>query len=159
MRSRALVLAGCALLCALAACGGHEKKVSVKTPVTAGPAIRRAAPEQKDVPKILLQVGTAYQTGALVRFCIGSTCSTSSATPPKALKASDPLLFIVDQAPRSASVRLTPIHGNATADQRMLHVGTTMLYAPAVKAGTYLVHLDAVWSGRKAGWVFAIAVP
>lgn len=158
MRSRAALLLGCALLVTLAGCGNHAKKVSATTPsVPAAVGSRRAPPAPAGVPKILLQVGTAYQNGSLVQFCRGSACESGPATAPQAIKASDPLLFIVEQPPKAATVSLT--RGSAVADQRALHAGTMMVYAPQVKPGAYVVHLDVTWSDRRASWVFAVSVP
>jgi hypothetical protein len=111
------------------------------------------------VPRVILQSGTEYQNGALVQFCLGSSCRQGPAKPAHALATPDPLLFLIDQVPASARVQLTRAGAAGPADTRALHVGTMMLYAPTVKAGTYLVRLDATWKGSTGSWVFSVTIP
>ena len=71
----------------------------------------------------------------------------------------DPLLFLIDTVPATAKVQLIHAGSTAPADTRALHVGTMMLYAPTVRAGTYLVRLDATWQSGHGSWVFSILIP
>jgi hypothetical protein len=162
MRSRrTLAVIVCCLFFSATSCGGHAKKVSVtsKKP-TKAPAHSTTAPvSPPGVPRVILQSGTEYQNGALVQFCLGSSCRQGPAKQSRALATPDPLLFLIDQVPASARVQLTRAGAPAPADTRALHVGTMMLYAPTVKAGTYLVRLDATWKGSTGSWVFSITIP
>jgi hypothetical protein len=161
MRSRrTLVIVGCLFLAA-ASCSGHANKVSVtakKTPKSP-PHSKTAPVSPPGVPRVMLQSGTSYQNGALVQFCLGSSCRQGSAKQSHALATADPLLFLLDQAPSTARVQLTHAGSAAPADVRALHVGTMMLYAPTVRAGTYQVRLDATWQGSNGSWVFTITIP
>jgi hypothetical protein len=160
MRSRRIVLVAGVLLFALAACGGHQKKVGSSTqPTSSAPGLSSPTRLPAGVPKVMLQIGISYQSGVLVRYCQGSSCRQATGTQAKPLAATDPLLFIIDQRPSSAQVLVTPVGKTVLSDSRALHVGTTMLYAPEVKPGTYLVRLEATWKGRTATWVFSIKVP
>jgi hypothetical protein len=107
----------------------------------------------------MLQSGTSYQNGSLVQFCQGSSCRQGPAKQTRALTTADPLLFIIDQVPATARVQLTHTGAAAPSDVRALHAGTIMLYAPTVRAGTYLVRLDATWKGSNGSWVFSITIP
>jgi hypothetical protein len=142
----------------LASCTGHATKVSIATPSTSKKAAVPIA-ATKGIPQVILQIGTGYQDGALIQYCLGSSCRKGPSTQVHALPAGDPLLFIIDQAPRSARVQLTAPGAAVPIDVRALHPGTMMLYAPQVRAGSYVVRLDAVWKGRTASWVFTIKVP
>jgi hypothetical protein len=160
MRSRrTLVIVLCCLSLAAASCGGHAKKVSVtsKKPAKAPSHSTTASPP--GVPRVILQSGTEYQNGALVQFCQGSSCRQGPAKQPHALASADPLLFLIEQVPLTARVQVTHAGAAAPADTRALHVGTMMLYAPTVKAGAYLVRLDATWKGSTGSWVFSITIP
>jgi hypothetical protein len=127
---------------------------------TKSSAQSKAAPASAaGVPRVILQSGTSYQKGALVQFCSGSSCRQGPARQAHALDTADPLLFLVDQVPASARVQLTHLGVAAPVDARALHVGTMMLYAPTVNAGTYLVRLDATWKGSNGSWVFQITIP
>jgi hypothetical protein len=144
-----------------ASCSGHSKKVSVtskKLPKAAAHSTATAA-SPSGVPRVILQVGTSYQNGALVQFCHGTSCSRGPAKQAHAMAAADPLLFLIDQVPASARVQITHAGAAAPADARALHVGSMMLYAPTVRAGTYLVRLDATWKGSTGSWVFSITIP
>jgi len=143
-------------VCVLTACGGGAaRRVSATGP--SSKTSTRPAPVVKGAPRVLLQVGTSYQTGSLVQFCSGGSCRDSDLKAPPAIAGSDPALFIVDQRPRAARVRL--FAGPSTLiDERQLHPGTTMLYAPDVRPGTYLMRLEGSWKGRTGVWLFRIKV-
>jgi hypothetical protein len=161
MRSRRSLIIVCCLFLAAAACGGPAKKVSVTSKKTTKPTVQsKTAPvAPAGVPRVILQSGTSYQNGALVQFCLGSSCRKGAAKQAHALTTADPLLFLIEQAPASARVQLTHAGAAAPADVRALHVGTMMLYAPTVRAGTYQVRLDATWKGSTGSWVFSISIP
>jgi hypothetical protein len=161
MRSRRLLVAACCVLAVAASCTGHTKvlgttKTKSSKPV---PHSRTAPTAPPGVPKVILQSGTAYQNGALVQFCTGSNCRQGTGKQPHSLDAKDPLLFIIDTVPATAKVQLIHAGSTAPADTRALHVGTMMLYAPTVRAGTYIVHLDATWQNGHGSWVFSILIP
>ena len=108
----------------------------------------------------MLQSGTSYQNATLVRFCQGRSCHQGAGRLPRALAATDPLLFIVDTIPRSATVTITKVGLATPADSRALHVGSLMLYAPPVPTGSYLVQLNATWPGNATGsWQFNVTIP
>jgi hypothetical protein len=162
MRSRrTLVIVCCCLFFAAAACSGHAKKVSVTAKKSQkAPAHSATAPVSlPGVPRVMLQSGTSYQNGALVQFCQGSSCRQGPAKQQHVLASQDPLLFLIDQAPLTARIQVTRAGAAAPVDTSALHVGSMMLYAPTVKAGTYLVRLDATWKGSTGSWVFSIRIP
>src|SRR5260221_14419046 len=148
MRSRRSLVILCCLLFATAACSGHAKKVSGTAKSQKAPSHSTTAPvSPPGVPLVMLQSGTEYQNGSLVQFCQGSSCRQGPAKQSRALATTDPLLFLIEQAPATARVQLTHAGAAAPTDARALHVGTMMLYAPTAGAGTYLVRLDATWKG------------
>src|SRR5437870_5173275 len=149
MRSRGTLVIVCCLFLATAACSGLPKKVSVTSKKAGnGSAHSKTAPvAPPGVPLVILQAGTSYQNGSLLQFCQGSSCRQGPAKQSRSLAITNPLLFLIDQVPSTARVQLTRAGAAAPADARALHVGTMMLYAPTVRAGTYLVRLDATWKG------------
>ena len=160
MRSRRALAIGCCLFLATAACSGHAKKVSVTAKGSQKAGHSTTAPVSlPGVPRVMLQSGTSYQNGSLVQFCQGSSCRQGPGKQAHALEAADPLLFLIEQAPVTARVQLTRAGLAAPADVRVLHVGTMMLYAPTVHAGTYQVRLDTTWKGSTGSWVFSIKIP
>jgi len=161
MRSRRWAIVICCLFFAAAACSGHAKKVSAGAKKTQkAPSHSTTAPVSlPGVPRLILQSGTSYQNGSLIQFCQGSSCRQGPAKQARALATADPLLFIIDQVPATARVQLTHAGAAAPSDVRALHVGSMMLYAPTVRAGTYLVRLDATWKGSSGSWVFSISIP
>jgi hypothetical protein len=154
MPSKRLVAASAAVLVLLAACGGHERRVSVSSPPATSSGI--PTPAVKGAPRVILQIGTAYQNGALVQFCDGGSCRDQAPKRVAALPGSDPLLFIIDQRPKTARAQL--LAGSTVVDSRALHPGTTMLYAPDVRPGSYTVRLDVSYKGRSAAWIFRVKV-
>jgi len=162
MRSRRLLVAACCVLTFAASCSGHHTKVLGTTKTKASkpvPHSRTAPTAPPGVPKVILQSGTAYQDGALVQFCTGSNCRQGTGKQPRTLDSKDPLLFLIDTVPVTAKVQLIHAGTTAAADTRALHVGTMMLYAPTVRAGTYLVRLDATWQNGHGSWLFSILIP
>ncbi len=162
MRSRRLLVAACCVLAVAASCTGHHTKVlgTTKTKAsTAAPHSRTAPTAPPGVPKVILQSGTAYQNGALVQFCNGSNCRQGTGKQTHSLDAKDPLLFLIDTVPSTAKVQLIHVGSTAPADTRTLHIGTMMLYAPTVRPGTYIVHLDATWQNGHGTWVFSVLIP
>jgi hypothetical protein len=161
MRSRRLLVAACCVLAVAASCTGHHTKVlgTTKTKGKPAPHSPTAPTAPPGVPKVILQSGTAYQNGALVQFCNGTNCRQGTGKQTHSLDANDPLLFIIDTVPATAKVQLIHLGSTATADARALHVGTMMLYAPPVRPGTYLVHLDATWQNGHGSWVFSVLIP
>lgn len=161
MRSRRTLVVLCCLFLATAACSGHPKKVSVGAKKShKAPGHSTTAPVSlPGVPRVMLQSGTSYQNGSLVQFCQGSSCRQGPAKQTRALAAPDPVLFLIEEAPLTARVQLTHAGAAAPMDARALHAGTIMLYAPTVRAGTYLVRLDATWKGSTGSWVFQITIP
>lgn len=162
MRSR-LFVAVCGVLVLAGACTGNHTKVlattKTKAPAKATPQSRTAPKAPPGVPKVMLQAGTAYQNGALVQFCTGSTCRDGSGKQTRSLAANDPLMFIIDTVPTTAQVQLMYAGASTPAETRALHVGSLMVYAPTVRAGTYLVRLDATWQGSRGSWVFSVQIP
>jgi len=134
-----------------------NKTKSSSTP--AAPHSRTAPKAPPGVPKVILQSGTAYQNGSLVQFCTGPQCRQGSGKQTHSLDAKDPLLFIIDTVPTKAQVQLIHVGSTAPADTRALHAGTMMLYAPTVRAGTYLVRLDATWQNGHGSWLFSVLIP
>jgi hypothetical protein len=162
MRSRRLLVAASCVLVVAASCSGHHTKVLGTTKTKASkpvPHSRTAPTAPPGVPKVILQSGTAYQNGSLVQFCTGSNCRQGIGTQPHALDAKDPLLFLIDTVPATAQVQLVHAGSTAPADTRALHVGTMMLYAPTVRPGTYVVHLNATWQNGHGSWLFSILIP
>jgi hypothetical protein len=155
MPSKRVIAAVAVMVLTLGACGGHERRVSASSHVSATPS---ALPVQavKGAPRVILQVGTSFQDGTLVQYCDGGSCKTGSPRVGSTLSGSDPLLFIIDQRPSTARAQLSS--GSTVVDARALHPGTTMLYAPAVGPGSYMVRLDASYKGRSASWVFRVKV-
>ena len=159
MRSGRVLAAVCGVLVLATACTGHQTKVLGTTKTKSAKAVphsRTAPVAPPGVPKVILQSGTAYQNGALVQFC-NPGCRQGSGKQTHSLDAKDPLLFLIDTVPTTATVTLT--HASSTAATRALHVGTMMAYAPPVRPGTYVVHLDATWQGSHGSWVFSILIP
>lgn len=161
MRSRRVLIAACCILAFAVSCSGHHTKVLAanKTKGTSAPRSPNAPTAPPGVPKVILQSGTAYQNGALVQFCKGSQCSQGSGKQPHSLDAKDPLLFLIDTVPRTAQVQLTHVGSSVPTNTRTLHVGTMMLYAPTVRAGTYIVRLDATWQNGHGSWLFSVLIP
>ena len=133
-----------------------QSKTKVKGVTRAHTTAPQAPP---GVPKVMLQSGTSYQNGTLVRFCQGSSCRQGSGKLAHALEAPDPVLFLIDTVPQSATVTLTRAGSAVPAETRSLHVGSMMLYAPTANTGTYLVQLNATWPGSTGTWQFTIAIP
>lgn len=161
MRSRRVLVAACCILAFAASCSGHHTKVLAtnKTKGTPVPHSKNAPTAPPGVPKVMVQSGTAYQNGSLVQFCKGSQCRQGSGKQTRVLDAQDPLLFLIDMVPTTAQVQLTRVGSSAPADTRALHVGTMMLYAPTVRAGSYIVRLDATWQNGHASWLFSVLIP
>jgi hypothetical protein len=161
VRSKRTVVVVCSLLALLTACGGSPKKVAAQSKKSSKAArAHTTAPQAPPgVPRVMLQSGTSYQNGALVRFCHGTACRQGTGKAVHALEAPDPVLFIIDTIPQSATVTLTRAGATAPADTRALHVASLMLYAPTVGPGTYLVQLNANWPGSTGVWQFSIAIP
>jgi hypothetical protein len=161
MRSRLVLVAACCILAFAASCSGHHTKVLAAnkakgTPAPHSPTAPTAPP---GVPKVILQSGTDYQNGSLVQFCKGSQCQQGSAKQTRVLDAKDPLLFLIDMVPTTAQVQLTHVGSSVPTNTRALHVGTMMLYAPTVRAGTYIVRLDATWQNGHGSWLFSVLIP
>jgi hypothetical protein len=146
-----------------ASCSGHHTNVlGVNKAKSSGkpvPHSRNVPTAPPGVPKVIVQSGTSYQNGSLVQFCTGSQCHQGTGKQKHALDAKDPLLFLIDTVPATAKVQLIHVGSTTPADTRALHVGTMMLYAPPVRAGTYLVQLDATWQNGHGSWVFAVLIP
>ena len=162
MRSRRLLVAALCVLAVASSCTGHGTKVLGTTKTKSAKPVthsRTAPTSPPGVPKVILQSGTAYQNGALVQFCNGSNCRQGTAKQSRLLDAKDPLLFLIDTLPATASVQLVHAGSTVPADTRALHVGTMMLYAPTVRPGTYSVQLDATWQNGHGSWVFSILIP
>ena len=163
MRSRRLLAAACGVLVIASSCSGHHAKVlgttKSKAHAKAVPHSRTAPTAPPGVPKVILQSGTAYQNGALVQFCAGSSCRQGTGKPARAQATPDPLLFIIDRVPLTAQVQVTHAGAATPSDTRALHVGSMMLYAPTVRAGSYVVRLSATWKDGNGSWVFAISIP
>ena len=161
MRSRRVLVAACCVLALAASCTGNHTKVLAanKTKASkAAPHSRTAPKAPPGVPKVILQSGTAYQNGSLVQFC-NPQCRQGSPKQTHSLDAKDPLLFLIDTVPTTAQVQLVHAGSTTPADTRALHVGTMMLYAPTVRAGTYLVRLNATWQNGHGSWLFSVLIP
>ena len=163
MRSRRALVAACCALAFAASCTGAHTKVlatnKTKSSSKPVPHSRTAPKAPPGVPKVILQSGTAYQNGSLVQFCTGSQCRQGNGKQTHSLDAKDALLFLIDTVPTKAQVQLIHVGSTTPADTRALHVGSMMLYAPTVRAGTYLVRLDATWQNGHGSWLFSVLIP
>lgn len=160
MRSRRVLVAACCILAVATSCSGHNTKVlATKKSRTPTPHSSTAPTAPPGVPKVILQSGTAYQNGSLVQFCKGSQCWEGNGKQTRVLDAKDPFLFLIDTVPTTAQVQLTRVGSSVPANTRPLHVGTMMLYAPTVHAGTYIVRLDTTWQNGHGSWLFSVLIP
>jgi hypothetical protein len=146
---------------ALVACPGGDGKtaqsVGKKPQGTQAPRARAAAPT--GVPKVVLQVGTSFETGRLSSFCEGKRCSVGSSSPATYLEATHPLFFILSAAPRSAALQIASVGNSAAPSRSPLHPGNSMAYDPDVEPGRYVLTLEASWGRRSGRWIFGIEVP
>ena len=143
MRSRRLIAAACGVLVIATSCSGHHTKVlgatKSKAPHKAVPHSRTAPTAPPGVPKVILQSGTAYQNGALVQFCAGSSCRQGTGKPARALATPDPLrgrvtalhILAVTSGPRIGDIEAAAVAAVVGAQASVVSGGILCLLGAA----------------------------